>query len=58
MYSRNYREANELSKIKEMDLLIVGNHGGANLYNKLYESTNRILELSKIIQKYSPEPSN
>ena len=53
--SRNYREANELSKIKEMDLLIVGNHGGANLYNKLYESTNRILELSKIIQKYSPE---
>ncbi len=35
--SRNYREANELSKIKEMDLLIVGNHGGANLYNKLYE---------------------
>ena len=55
--SRNYREANELSKIKEMDLLIVGNHGGANLYNKLYESTNRILELSKIIQKYSPEPA-
>src|SRR3954447_21535741 len=53
--SRNYREANELSKIKEMDLLIVGNHGGANLYNKLYESTKRILELSKIIQKYSPD---
>jgi len=53
--SRNYREANELSKIKEMDLLIVGNHGGANLYNKLYESTNRILELSKIIQNYSPD---
>ena len=53
--SRNYREANELSKIKEMDLLIVGNHGGANIYNKLYESTKRILELSKIIQKYSPD---
>jgi len=53
--SRNYREANELAKIKEMDLLIVGNHGGANIYNKLYESTKRILELSKIIQKYSPD---
>lgn len=53
--SRNYREANELSKIKEMDLLIVGNHGGANIYNKLYEGTKRILELSKIIQKYSPD---
>lgn len=53
--SRNYREANELSKIKKIDLLIVGNHGGADLYDKLYESTNRILELAKIIQKYSPD---
>lgn len=53
--SRNYREANELSRIKKIDLLIVGNHGGADLYNKLYESTNRILELSKIIQNYSPD---
>ncbi len=25
------------------------------IYNKLYESTNRILELSKIIQNYSPD---
>ncbi|MER5174232.1 MAG: DUF354 domain-containing protein [Candidatus Nitrosocosmicus sp.] len=53
--SRNYREANELSKIKELDLLIVGNHGGADLYNKLYESSNRIMELSKIIHNFSPE---
>ncbi len=53
--SRNYREANELSKIRELDLLIVGNHGGADLYNKLYESTNRIMELSKIIHNFSPD---
>ncbi len=53
--SRNYREANELSKIKMLDLLIVGNHGGADLFNKLYESTNRILELSKIIRNFSPD---
>ncbi len=53
--SRNYREANELSKIRKLDLLIVGNHGGANLYNKLYESTNRIMELSKIIHNFSPD---
>jgi predicted glycosyltransferase len=53
--SRNYREANELSKIKMLDLLIVGNHGGSNLFNKLYESTNRILELSKIIHNFSPD---
>ena len=53
--SRNYREANELSKIKMLDLLIVGNHGGSDLFNKLYESTNRIMELSKIIHNFSPD---
>jgi uncharacterized protein len=53
--SRQYREANELSKIKGLDLLIVGSHGGADLYNKLYESTARVMELSKIIHKFSPD---
>jgi predicted glycosyltransferase len=53
--SRKYREANELSKLKGLDLLLVGSHGGANLYNKLYQSTNRIIELSKIINKFSPD---
>ncbi len=53
--SRNYREANELSKIRKLDLLIVGNHGGADLYNKLCESTNRIMELLKIIHNFSPD---
>jgi predicted glycosyltransferase len=53
--SRNYREANELSKIKELDLVFVGSHGGADLYDKLYNSTSRILELSKIINNFSPE---
>jgi uncharacterized protein len=53
--SRQYREANELSKIKGLDLLTVGSHGGADLYNKLYESTARVMELSKIIHKFSPD---
>jgi predicted glycosyltransferase len=53
--TRQYREANELSKIKGLDLLIVGSHGGADLYNKLYESTGRVMELSKIIHKFSPD---
>lgn len=53
--SRNYREANELSKIKGLDLLFVGSHGGADLYNKLYNSTDRIMELSKIIHDFSPD---
>ena len=35
--SRNYREANELSTIKELELLIIGNHGGADLYDKIVE---------------------
>jgi predicted glycosyltransferase len=52
--SRKYWEANKLSKIKELDLLIVGSHGGADLYNKLYKSTDRIMELSKIIHQFSP----
>ncbi len=53
--SRNYREANELSKIKGLDLLFVGSHGGADLYNKLYNSTDRTMELSKIIHNFSPD---
>ena len=53
--SRQYREANELAKIKGLDLLIVGSHGGADLYNKLYESTARVMELSKTIHRFSPD---
>jgi predicted glycosyltransferase len=53
--SRNYREANELSKIKGLDLLFVGSHGGADLYNKLYNSTARTMELSKIIHDFAPD---
>src|SRR3712207_5313516 len=53
--SRKYREANELSKLKGLDLLLVGSHGGANLYNKLYQSTSRIVELSKIINNFAPD---
>ena len=53
--SRNYREANELSTIKELELLIIGNHGGADLYDKIVESPNRIKDLLKIIQKFSPD---
>ena len=53
--SRQYREANELAKIKGLDLLIVGSHGGADLYKQLYESTARVMELSKTIQRFSPD---
>lgn len=53
--SRNYREANELSELKKLHLLKVGSHGGSNLYDKLFQSSKRIVELTKIISKYSPE---
>lgn len=53
--SRNYREANELSQLKGLDLLMVGSHGGSNLYDKLFQSSKRIVELTKIISKYSPD---
>lgn len=53
--SRNYREANELSQLKDLDLLVVGSHGGSNLYDKLLQSSKRIVELTKIISKFSPD---
>lgn len=55
--SRNYREANDLAKLHGIDLLIVGSHGGADLYNKLIQSTKRIIDLSKIINDFSPDLS-
>jgi predicted glycosyltransferase len=53
--SRNYREANELSQLKGLDLLMVGSHGGSNLYDKLFQGSKRIVELTKIISKFSPD---
>jgi predicted glycosyltransferase len=53
--SRNYREANELSHLKDLKLLMVGSHGGSNLYDKLFQSSKRIIELTKIVSKFSPD---
>ncbi len=53
--SRDYREANELSRLKELNLLKVGSHGGSNLYDKLFQSSKRIVELTKIVSKFSPD---
>ena len=36
--SRNYREANELSRLMGLNLLMIGNHGGSDLYDKLFQS--------------------
>jgi uncharacterized protein len=52
--SREYREANELAKIRHFSLKIVGKHGGAGRSQKLWQSANRILKLTDIINAFEP----
>ncbi len=53
--SRKYREANQLAKIRKLNLQIVGKHGGADNFEKLHSSADRIKKLSVIIKKFSPD---
>lgn len=53
--SRKYREVNKLAKYRKLNLIFVGKHGGAEKYDKLNASTNRINHLSKIIHKHLPD---
>jgi len=53
--SRNYREVGQLAKIRKLDLILVGNHGGGKKYDKLISSVKRTILLSKIIKKQSPD---
>ena len=53
--SRQYREVVELSKIKQLHIKIVGRHGGAGKYEKLYESANRISQLAHVIKQFEPD---
>ncbi len=52
--SRNYREVIGLAKLKKIDLLVIGRHGGATREGKLISSTQRMAQLAKIISKFSP----
>jgi uncharacterized protein len=52
--SREYTEAVELARIKHLELKIVGRHGGAGKYEKLYESANRTFKLAQIIKQFEP----
>ena len=52
--SREYREANELAKIRHFSLKIVGKHGGAGRSQKLWQSANRILKLTDIVNAFEP----
>ena len=53
--SRNYREVGHVAKIRKLDLLVVGRHGGAKKFDKLVSSVKRTNLLSKIIKKHSPD---
>jgi len=53
--SRKYREANQLAKIRNLKLSIIGKHGGRDNYEKLQSSTSRIKKLSPIVKKFSPD---
>ena len=53
--TRNYREVNELAKIKKMKMIKVGSHGGSTKIGKLVASLNRGASLGKIIQRLNPD---
>lgn len=53
--SRNYREVVELAKIKGMNLVFVGKHGGSGKIGKLNASLTRMYRLLSIVKKFNPE---
>jgi len=53
--TRDYREVKELAKIRKLDVVIVGRHGGGNKADKLLANIDRMKSLFKIIQKFKPE---
>ncbi|WP_148681093.1 DUF354 domain-containing protein [Candidatus Nitrososphaera gargensis] len=53
--SRQYREAIELARIKKLDLIVVGSHGGADRYGKLRQSANRTFELAEVVERFRPD---
>lgn len=52
--SRNYREVVELARIRHMNLIFVGKHGGANRSDKLDASLKRMSLLSTKVRKFAP----
>jgi uncharacterized protein len=52
--SRDYREVVELSKIKSIDLISIGKHGGSTKKGKLHSSIQRMNHLLGVISKFSP----
>lgn len=53
--SRNYREVVELAKIRRINLVFVGKHGGSDKTGKLNASLTRMHDLLPIVKKFNPE---
>ncbi|MGI0003468.1 MAG: DUF354 domain-containing protein [Nitrosopumilaceae archaeon] len=53
--SRKYREVTHLAKIRRLEVVIAGRHGGAEKYGKLNASISRMNRLSRIIKEASPD---
>ena len=55
LVTREYREVNQLLKIKGMTAQVVGKHGGRNLRDKLEASAQRTLELTSFVAELRPD---
>lgn len=53
--TRDYREAKELAKIRKLDVVIVGHHGGAEKADKLLANIDRMKSLFSLLQKFKPD---
>lgn len=53
--SRNYDQVVDLARIKRVNLLMVGRHGGSGRKEKLVASTHRVERLTEIVSKFSPD---
>lgn len=53
--TRNYREVNELSKLKRTKLVVVGKHGGNTKSGKLYASLKRSMSLGAVVERFKPD---
>jgi len=53
--TRDYREAKELARIRKLNVVIVGHHGGAEKANKLLANIERMKSLCLLLQKFKPD---
>lgn len=53
--SRNYSQVVELARLKHINLLLVGRHGGSERKSKLKASTRRVDRLTDIVSRFSPD---